>query len=316
MSEKPEIIVRIGHPQPGLDLLAKDFIVHYAPSPEELDKAIADVGSRVRAVVTKGSVGLTAEQIGSLPKLEIVVSRGAGHERIDVAAAKARGIAVTNAAGLNSFAVADHAMAILLSFMRDVPACDAGVHKGDWVGMNKKPARRIIWQKRMGILGLGAIGEGIAKRAAGGFEMTVGYHNRNAKPGVPYHYYAGLVEMAADSDVLMVCCPGGPATRGLVTAEVLKALGPDGVVVNVGRGSVIDNVALAAALRDGTIAGAALDVVDGEPEVPEALLTAPNLVMTPHIGGAANESRTLAGIRVSDNLKAHFAGRPLLDRVA
>ena len=266
----------------------------------------------VRAVLTNGTTGFTAAQIAELPQLEIICAQGAGFERIDLAAAAARGIPVTHGPGVNDAAVADHAMALLLAAVRNIPISDAAVRRGEWTSARKM--RPSINGKNLGILGLGMIGLQIAKRAAA-FGTTIAYHNRNSRNDVAYDYMPTAIALAEWSDFLVIATPGGAGTSKLVDAAILSALGPSGFVVNIARGSVVDTDALIDALEHGRIAGAALDVVDGEPIVPPALLRLPNVVFTPHVAGRAPEA-VLATIElVLKNLHAHFAGEPVLTPV-
>ena len=309
---RPEVLVRVPFPKESIALLEQDFAVHYAPTPDELATALGAVGPQVRAVVTNGSIGLKGEHIRAMPKLELILTVGIGFEWVDLQAAGEAGIVVANNVGTNSFSVAEQAMALLLAIMRDVCAADDAVRSGGWA--NARQPRPLIYQKRVGILGLGEVGASIARRAAA-FDASIGYHNRRPRDDVSYDYYASLPELAAASDILVVSCPGGPATRGLVNRDILDALGPSGYLINVGRGSVVDTDALVQALHERRIAGAGLDVWLGEPETPEALIKAPNLVLSPHIGGRSPESVAAARNQISQNLKAHFAGGQVKHRV-
>ncbi|KAE9412437.1 hypothetical protein Angca_004658, partial [Angiostrongylus cantonensis] len=232
------------------------------------------------AALTHGSSGFTAAEIAQLPKLEIICCLGAGHENIDHAAARERDIIVTHGPGTNDTTVADHAMALILSSVRDVAALDAILKTSGWP--KDRITRPMVTGKRLGILGLGTIGKQIAKRGAGGFDMEIGYCNRRPVEGSAYSYFATPVALAEWADIVVVAAPGGAATRHLVNRDVLQALGPNGYLVNIARGSIIDTEALIEALRDGAIAGAGLDVVDGEPVVPPDLLAQPTLTITPH----------------------------------
>lgn len=310
---KPDVLVRIQFPSAGLELLRQDFTVHYAPTPEELARAIEEVGSRVRAVVTNGSIGLKGEQMRAMPKLEMISTQGVGFENVDMETATELGLVVTTGKGTNAFSVADHAMALMLGIARNLIWADSRVRAGAW--LQSRAPRPVVCRKRLGILGLGEIGKEIARRAVG-FDMSVRYHNRNRRNDVPYDYIASPVELAAESDFVVAAMPGGPGTRGLVGREFLEALGPNGFLINIGRGTIVDTDALVAALHQKKIAGAALDVVAGEPHVPSALLEAPNVILTPHIASRSPESVSEAMRRISENLKAHFAGKPLVSRVA
>lgn len=275
-------------------------------------EAIRDAAT-VRAVLTNGRGGLSAEEMALLPHLGIVCTSGAGYEAVDLAAARSRGIVVAHSPNANATAVADSAMLLLLAAVRHLRAADAHVCAGGWQD-EWRIDTPIVAGKRLGILGLGTIGGKIAQRAARGFDMEVGYHNRKPAPGSPYRYFERLVELAAWSDFLVVSAPGGTGTRHLVDADVLAALGPKGFLVNVGRGTVVDTAALLEALRAGSIAGAGLDVLEGEPGTPPLLpqlLQFRNVVVTPHCAGRAPESRATATALILENLNAHFAGRPL-----
>ncbi|OWY28678.1 2-hydroxyacid dehydrogenase [Herbaspirillum robiniae] len=242
---------------------------------------------RVRYLLTNGSTGLCAAQMNALPQLRLVAAFGAGYENIDVQAAHGRGIAVTHAPGANDATVADHAMALMLGISRGLHLLDGAVKAGRWDG--SRAARPTVNGKRLGIVGLGNIGEKIARRAAA-FDMEIGYHTRRARADSPYRHYPGVPALAAASDYLILACPGGPATRHLIDAAALDALGPQGFLINIARGSVVDTAALVAALRQRRIAGAALDVVDGEPALPPEFSALDNLLLTPHISGRSPEA--------------------------
>ncbi|MFD2138915.1 2-hydroxyacid dehydrogenase [Ancylobacter oerskovii] len=277
--------------------------------------AIGGSGARaVRAVLTNGSTGLGAEDIAALPGLEIICALGAGHEGIDLAAARARGIVVTHGPGTNAACVADHAMMLLMAVARGVVGADAAVRRGDWEGARQ--LRPMISGKKLGILGLGTIGAAIARRGAGGFGMPVAYHSRTPREGTGWLHLPSAAALAAWADFLVVATPGGAATRHLVDEAVLAALGPEGFLVNISRGSVVDTRALIAALQQGRLAGAALDVVEGEPDVPRELTELGNVVLTPHMAGRAPEAAKAPLGLVIDNLRAHFAGQAVLTPVA
>jgi lactate dehydrogenase-like 2-hydroxyacid dehydrogenase len=294
-------------------LEAAGFAVHVAiPVAERLPAAQA-LGGRVRVVLTSGIVGITGEQIAALPCLELISALGAGFEMIDLPAARARGIVVTHGPGTNTIAVADHAWALLMSAGRDVVRSDAQARRGEWA--KSGALRADISGKRLGILGLGQIGMAIARRGSAGFDMEVAYHNRRPRNDVPYTYCPSVLALAEWSDFLVVAAPGGAGTTGLIDVAVLRALGPDGFLVNIGRGSVVDTKALIGALERGEIAGAGLDVVDGEPVVPPALVALPNLVLTPHIAGHSANAITAQERLLVENLQAHFGGQPVLTPV-
>ncbi|MFC0410785.1 2-hydroxyacid dehydrogenase [Roseomonas elaeocarpi] len=307
-----DILVMVESSEARLGSLRSLGEVHYAPGATERAAVIAAHGPKIRALVTNGSIGVQAAEIELLPALGIIIAVGAGFENIDLAAARARGIAVAHGPGTNDAAVADHAFALLLGVARDLLHSDRQVREGLWDASRRM--RPGVAGKRLGILGLGRIGLGVARRGEG-FGMEIGYHNRHRRDDVPYRYHASLRDLAEASDFLVAVAPGGPETRHIVDAEVLRALGPKGFLVNVGRGSVVDNAALAAALHGGTIAGAGLDVLDGEPNVPAELLSAPNLLFTPHVAGRSPDA-VAAGLRLlMSNLAAFFEGRPLVTPV-
>ena len=289
--------------------LAECFEVIYAPDAAQSAQAIAQHGSGIQIVLTIGAIGLSAGQIDAMPALSVIGSLGAGYENIDIAHAKARGIAVFNGVGTNDQCVADHAFGLLLATMRGIVRLDALTRQGVWRTAVGLPPN--VSGKRLGILGLGTIGLQIARRASG-FDMPVGYHNRQPKPGVPHAYFDSVMALATWADVLVVAAPGGAATRHMVNAQVLQALGPQGYVVNIARGSVIDTAALAAALRSGQLAGAGLDVYEGEPLPPAALIDSDKVVLTPHVAGWSPEAVQASVDTFIDNASRHFAGQPLL----
>ncbi|MBA1200886.1 2-hydroxyacid dehydrogenase [Pseudomonas capeferrum] len=274
-------------------------------------QAIEREAERIDAVLTRGPLGLTAAEIGALPSLRIICVIGAGYEQVDLAAAAAKGIMVTNGAGANATAVADHAMAMLLALLRDIPRADASMRWGEW----NRVISPSVSGKRLGILGLGAVGQAIAKRAALGFDMPISYHSRTPREGVAYTWYDSPLRLAEAVDILVVATPGGADTRHLVDAEVLQALGAKGYLVNIARASVVDSAALVLALQRGTLAGAALDVFDDEPNVPDTLKALNNTVLTPHVAGQSPEAARDTVTLVLRNLQAFFAGEPVLTPV-
>ncbi len=271
--------------------------------------AFAQVAPRIRAIAASGESRVGAELLQQLPALEIISVMGVGYDGIDVAAAKARGVTVTHTPGVLNDDVADLALALMLAWARQVARADRFVRNGQWPA-GPLPLGRKVSGARLGIVGMGRIGQAIAQRAAA-FGMSIAYTARSAKPELPLRYLPSAVALAAQSDFLVIITPGGAGTRKLIDAEVLAALGPQGCVVNVARGSVIDETALIAALQAGTIAGAALDVFENEPNVPQALREMDNVVLTPHIGSATGQTRQAMADLALANLKAHFAGEAL-----
>lgn len=271
---------------------------------------------RIRGVVTIGVIGIDRALIERLPNLGIIACYGSGYERIDLGAARERGVVVTSNTGANASCVADMALALLLASVRRVGEGDRFVRAGRWTRPAGPPEliSTGLAGRRVGILGLGAIGEKIARRAEA-FEMEVAYHNRRPKPGAPWAYHETLAALAGWADILVVACRADDSTRGIVDRAVLAALGPDGHVVNIARGSVIDEAALIAALEFGTIAGAGLDVFDREPAVPEALTRLENVVLAPHIAGLTHAAHREMCRMTIESLDDFFAGRPLPNMV-
>lgn len=282
-----------------------------AQTPALRADAIARQGGEIDAVLTRGPLGLTADEIAALPALKIICVIGAGYEQVDLAAAAARGITVTNGAGANATAVADHAMALLLAVVRDIPRADASTRRGEW----NRVISPSVSGKRLGILGLGAVGLAIARRASLGFDMQVSYHNRRPRSDVPYTYCDSPLALAQAADFLIVATPGGANTRQLIDKPVLEALGPDGFLVNIARASVVSTADMVEALRNGAIAGAGLDVFDDEPAVPDALKALGNVVLTPHVAGQSPDAARDTVELVLKNLQAFFAGEPVLTPV-
>ena len=278
----------------------------------ELQDALlaGEVWPAVRAVVTTGAAGAARQLLQALPAVELVACVGVGFDAIDLDYAREHGIAVTTTPGVLDRCVADTALALLLAVFRQLVQADAFVRQGRWL-QGGFPLARSLHGKRCGIVGLGNIGRAIARRAEA-FDMQVSYHGLGRKVGVVYPYYADLLEMAAAVDVLVLALPGGVATHHVVDGRVLDALGPEGVLINIARGSVVDQAALVARLLDGRLGGAGLDVFEQEPQVPEALFDLPNVVLTPHVASATVETRTAMARLMLDNLHAHFSDRPLL----
>ena len=275
--------------------------------------ALAEVAPRIRAIAASGESKVSRELIAQLPALEIVSVFGVGYDGVDVAAAHERGIAVTNTPDVLNDEVADLAMALVLSISRRIPQADRFVRDGQWAN-GPMPLSRKVSGARLGIVGLGRIGKAIATRAEA-FGMEIAYTARSEKAGAGHAFHPTAKALAAAVDFLVVITPGGAGTRKLIDADVLRALGKDGYLINVARGSVVDEAALVAALLDGTIAGAALDVFENEPAVPAALLGLDNVVLTPHIGSATWQTRRAMKDLAFGNLQAHFGGRPLLSPV-
>jgi len=302
------LLVLIPLSDEDLSLLRADFEVTQAADAAGRKAAIAAQGNEFDAVLTNGTTGIAVEDLEQLPKVGLVAVLGVGYENLPIEYARRRGIALVNGAGTNSACVADHAFALLLGVVRAIPFLDANVRQGAW--RDGIPMQPNVSGKRLGIVGLGSIGAAVARRAAG-FDMEVGYHNRRPRPDSALRYFGSLPELAGWADYLVVATPGGPGTARLVNGEVLSALGPGGFLVNVARGSVVDTDALVAALHQGAIAGAALDVYEGEPELSQALRDAPRLVLSPHVAGRSPESMRAMFVNFVENARRHFAGQPL-----
>ena len=286
-------------------------------TPEEAARALpADVASRVRVAMALGIEPIAASFADALPELRLVLCLGTGYDAIDVGALARRGVAVTHSPGANASAVADIALALTIECVRDIPRKRRFLHAGEWNGLagQRPDPRRGLAGRRMGIYGLGEIGRRIALRAQA-CEMEVGYHGRRAHAGVAYPYFPTLAALAHWADVLMIAARADAGNRNAVGREALCALGSDGFVVNVARGSIVDESALVAALQDGTIAGAGLDVFAQEPNVPQALRDLPNVALTPHLGGVCGDARARMEAMVLANLDAFLAGDILPNRV-
>jgi lactate dehydrogenase-like 2-hydroxyacid dehydrogenase len=273
----------------------------------------ADDLAGVRALITAGGTRLDAADMDRLPALGAIVCYGTGYDGVDLAAAAARNIAVGNSPGANAASVADVALMLMLAATRRLNVVDQYVRSGDWAAAKPSPLMRPpagLPGRRIGIYGMGEIGRKIAARVAA-FEADVGYFSRTRYDDLPYHYLPNLDALAEWCSVLMIAVRAGTDTHHVVNAELLKKLGAEGYVVNISRGSVIDERALVAALKDNTIAGAGLDVFETEPHTPDELTTLPNVVLSPHIGGNTRESHVAMQDCVIANLEAFFAERPL-----
>jgi lactate dehydrogenase-like 2-hydroxyacid dehydrogenase len=280
---------------------------------EDADALLDQHGQRVEVVVTSARFGCTAQLIERLPNLRAIVSFGVGYDSIDVAAARARNILVSNTPEVLNDCVADLAFGMLIDCARQMSRADRFVRAGEWPS-GGLPLGSKVSGKRLGIVGLGRIGEEVAKRSSG-FSMQVRYHNRRPVEGSPYGYEASLIELARWSDFLVLTCPGGESTRNLINRDVLDALGTKGTLINVSRGSVVDEPALVDALVQGRLGGAGLDVYVQEPEVPQALRDLPNVVLLPHIGSATEETRLAMEELLVANLRAFLERGELVTAV-
>jgi lactate dehydrogenase-like 2-hydroxyacid dehydrogenase len=307
---KPHLLQLLPMNAPALEAaLGAAYQVHRLDLAADPAALLAEVAPQIRALVTTGARGAARAIVDALPQLELIAVRGVGTDGVDLDHARKRGIAVTITPDVLTEDVADLAMGLLLATARRICVGDAFVRAGLWPGQDLPLASRVSG-KRAGILGLGRIGRAIAQRAVG-FGMKVAYTGRHSQEGVPYRFVPDIVDLARDAEVLFIAAAGNPANRHMVNAEVLEALGPAGILVNIARGSLVDEAALVEALVQGRIAGAGLDVFQNEPRVPEALFALKNVVLQPHQGSATAETRLDMGNLVLANLEAHFAGRTL-----
>ena len=308
---KPQILQMGPYPEWDQGPLDAAFDMHRYF--EAADKAafLAEVGPKVRAIATRGELGANAALIAACPKLEIISVYGVGYDAVDLNAARARGIRVTNTPDVLTDDCADLAVAMLLALSRGVVGAEAWVRSGAWVEKGGYPLQRKVSGKRVGILGLGRIGAAIARRLQG-FDMTISYSGRAPKDTpAGWTYVADPVTLAGQVDYLVVALSATPETRHIVNARVLEALGPQGMLVNISRAPNVDEAALLDALEQGRLGGAALDVFEGEPRLNPRFLTAPNVLLQPHHASGTLDTRKAMGKLVRDNLTAHFAGQPL-----
>ena len=310
----PVEIAVIGAQRPFvLDALKSEFEVHDLIGAPDKVAALQPVGERIRAVATNAMTGLSAEMMAALPQLEICTIMGVGLETTNLARARERGIVVTTTPVLYDD-VSDLGVILAMCACRRITAADRFVRAGRWLEGRMPPARKFS-RKRAGILGLGRIGNALAPRLQG-FGMTIGFYDPLPKPDVPWQAYASPLELARNCDILFLTAAGGLGVRHIVTAEVLDALGPEGVFVNIARGWLVDEVALVEALAEGRLGAAGLDVFEHEPEVPEALLGMDNVVLTPHIASNTEETMRAMGECLLDNLRSWFAGNGPVTPVA
>ena len=311
---KPEILEIVDvHPGTTTEL-EEAYTVHKLWLEGDVDAFLARVGPGVRGIATNGIAGTKGVPLAALPKLEIVGVFGVGVDAVDLATARSKGVHVTNTPDVLTEGVAELGMALLLDVARCVTRNDRYVRQGRWPKEGDPPLSSSLTGRRLGILGLGRIGRRVAEMASA-FGMQIAYCGRSRQSDVDYAYYDDPAKLAAAVDCLVVSCVGGPSTAGLVSREVIEALGPKGWLISIARGSVVDEDALVDALVAGRLGAAGLDVFAKEPQVPEALLGLDNVVLQPHQGSASEETRGAMGRLMLDNLAAHFSGRPLLTPV-
>ena len=293
--------------------LEQEYTIHDFIEPADPDALLEEVGPKIRGILAGGMKGPNANLINRLPNLEIISSFSVGFDATDVVAAQAKGVIVTHTPEVLTGDVADLAMTFILMAPRRIGESERFLRKGKWL-QGRMDLGTTVRGKRLGILGLGRIGKAVARRAEV-FGLHIGYFDIKPMGDLPYRSYATLMDLAKASDILLVACEGGEANRSVVSAEVIEAIGPEGFLVNTARGPIVDQAALVAALRNGKLAGAALDVFDGEPQVPAELMAMENVVLTPHIASSTHETRRAMGDLVYDNLRAHFDGKVVLTPV-
>jgi lactate dehydrogenase-like 2-hydroxyacid dehydrogenase len=306
MTERKPHILLIGATTSRVkEQLAERFVVHPLPAEDALDAFLAEHGAAIEGVSTNGHDGIAPAVMAALPNLKVISCYGVGYDGIDAVAAAERGIVVTHTPGVLSADVANTAIMLMLAVSRCLLRDDHYVRSGQWKHKGTAALTRSIEGKPVGIIGLGRIGTTIARKLQA-FDCKVVYHSRTEKPDLPYRYYGDLVQMAREVDYLVVITQGGPETRHLVNRKVIEALGPDGTLINISRGSVVDEAELVAALDDGRLGYAGLDVFEHEPSVPDALCNMDNVVLTPHIASATVETRRAMGDLTVENLVRYF----------
>ena len=308
---KVDVLVLGSLPAKTAAALPGIFNCHVAADHSHLDSALAGSAGTIRGIARGAHAAIDGKLIERLPKLEIISNFGVGYDGIDLRACAARGIVVTNTPDVLTEEVADTALGLLLMTVRELSAAERHVRAGKWPSGNYPLSRATLRNRTVGIAGLGRIGMAVARRLSA-MQVPVVYHTRKPHPGASYRHYASLTEMAAAVDTLIAVLPGTPETRHVIGTAVLTALGPNGIFVNIGRGSTVDDAALIAALREKRILAAGLDVFTNEPNVPAELLALDNVVLLPHVGSASVDTRDAMGQLVIDNLKSWFeAGKPL-----
>src|SRR5262245_40349828 len=307
-SDRVEVLL-IGPPKPTIINGLSSLMLHRVGDAKDRDAILKEVGGRVRAIASS----VTSEKIDGalmsmLPKLEIISTFGVGYDHIDIQWAASHGVTVTNTPQVLTEEVADTALGLLLCTVREFPQAERYLRAGKWTERAYPLTKATLRDRTVGVVGMGAIGQAIARRLDA-MNVPVVYHSRRPAAGVRYRHYPKLLDMARDATILLVITPGGPETKNLINAEVLAALGPDGILINMARGSVVDEDALIKALKNKTIMAAGLDVYLREPEVPAELIAMENVVLFPHLGSASVYTRTQMDQLVVDNLVSWAAGK-------
>jgi lactate dehydrogenase-like 2-hydroxyacid dehydrogenase len=310
---KPKLLMIGPYPEWDIDELEANYDVIRLWQAADRESTIHTYRDTIRAIATRGELGASAELMRKLPKLEIVACYGVGTDAIDLAYAKARGVRVTNTPDVLTADVADMGVGLLLAVARQIPRADTYVREGRWAQANMHLATRVSG-KKVGVAGMGRVGTAIARRLTA-FDCDIAYFDINRRTDLPYDFIADLVDLARRSDYLIVTLAGGDGTRGMIDARVLDALGPDGIVINISRGSAVDEPALIDALTDRRIKGAGLDVFWNEPDIDPRFKSLDNVVLQPHHASGTTETRRAMGKLVRDNLRAHFSGATLITPV-
>jgi len=295
-----------------MDQLESAFDVHRYWEADDKDALLADVGDKIEAIAVGPHTPIDGPLMSRLPNLKIVSNFGVGYDTVDAVWAGEHDIYVTNTPDVLTEEVADTTLGLILATVRQLSESERYLRAGRWEKEGPFPLTKAsLRDRRVGIIGLGRIGKAIARRLDA-FRVPVAYHGRNEQPDVPYGYYPRLVDMAREVDILVAVIPGGPETQNLINAEILDALGPDGIFINVGRGTIVDESALIAALKDGRIMSAGLDVFEKEPHVPAELIEMEHVVLLPHVGSASVHTRNRMGQLCVDNIKTFFeTGKPI-----
>jgi lactate dehydrogenase-like 2-hydroxyacid dehydrogenase len=314
-AEKIDIITHGPAKQIVENGFSDQFVLHHYETTHDLERVPPDVAARARGMaITYNTVRGDARTLSMFPKLEIVAAFGVGYDHVDANYAREHNIMVTNTPDVLTEEVADITIGLLICTLREFIKADRYLRSGLWTTQQYPLSVGSLRDRKVGIVGMGRIGQAIARRVEA-CKVPVVYHSRNPAKGVSYKHYPDLIEMAKAVDTLIAIVPGGPGTTKMINADVMKALGPRGVIINVARGTVVDEQALIAALKSGTILAAGLDVFEKEPNVPDELKSMQNVVLLPHIGSASVVTRNAMDQLVVDNLKAWFAGKPPLTPV-
>lgn len=310
---KPDIVLIVQYPPQIMAVLEENFTCHKMYEAPDRAAFLASVADKARGLASSGVHGAPRDLILALPKLEIISGFGVGYDAVDLPTVKEKNIVLTNTPNVLTDCVADLGMTLMLDAARRVPQAERFLRDGQWLKGNY-PAGVKVTGKRAGICGLGRIGTALAKRLSG-FDMEIMYYDIEPKTNLPYRLMPSLLDLARNSDFFFVACYGGPTTRKLIDEEVLRAIGTKGILVNIARGSIVDEAALVRVLEDKALGGAGLDVFEDEPNVPAKLLTFDNVVVTPHIASNTHETRAAMGKLMCDNLIAYFSGKPVITRV-